>query len=71
MIVYVLLQVLSSGGGQAFGVDSQFGAAPQAPDARGIPAAQDPERDLKDFSAYVFTRANDTWEQIFSQQGQP
>ncbi|HZG49046.1 MAG TPA: neutral zinc metallopeptidase [Thermoleophilaceae bacterium] len=71
VIVYVLLQVLSSGGGQAFGVDSQFGAAPQAPDARGIPAAQDPERDLKDFSAYVFTRANDTWEQIFSQQGQP
>jgi len=70
VILVVLLQVLS-GGGTSFGVDNQFGSAPQAPDAVGIPAAQDPERDLKDFSAYVFTEANDSWTAVFQQAGRP
>jgi uncharacterized protein len=67
VIVYVLIQVLSGGGGQAFGIDSGFPSeAPQAPDARGIPAAQDPERDLRDFSAYVFSNAQDGWATTFA-----
>jgi uncharacterized protein len=44
---------------------------PQAPaaDGRGIPAAQDPERDLKEFSAYVFSNALDTWSRLFRDEG--
>jgi uncharacterized protein len=37
--------------------------------AVGIPPAEDPERDLKDFSAYVFTEAQKTWQQIFRRDG--
>ena len=75
VIVYLLIQVLSGGAGSAgaFDVDSPFGQAPAAPaaDGGGIPAAQDPERDLKEFSAYVFTNALDTWEQLFREDGEP
>jgi predicted metalloprotease len=73
LIVFLLIQVLSGGGGSAgaYSVDNPFGAAPQAPaaDGQGIPAAQDPERDLKDFSAYVFSNALDTWSRLFRQEG--
>jgi predicted metalloprotease len=74
VIIYLLFQVLSGGGGSgggAFDVDDPFGQSPQAPaaDTRGIPAAQDPERDLKNFSTYVFSNALDTWVPIFRQQG--
>jgi uncharacterized protein len=65
LIIYLLISQLG-GGGTSFGVDTGFPAeAPAAPDARGIPAAQDPERDLRDFSAYVFSRAQDTWTETF------
>ena len=74
VIVYLLIQVLSGGAGSAgaFDVDSPFGQAPAAPaaDGGGIPAAQDPERDLKEFSAYVFTNTLDTWEQLFREDGE-
>ena len=71
VILYLAFQVLSGGGAGAFGVDSQFGESPQAPgaSARGIPAAQDPERDLKEFSSYVFTHSLDTWEELFTEEG--
>lgn len=66
LIVYLLISQLG-GGGAAFGVDSGFPSdAPAAPDAQGIPAAQDPERDLRDFSAYVFSNAQDSWEKTFA-----
>jgi predicted metalloprotease len=59
IVVFVLLQLLSGGGGPAFGVENQFGESPQAPDAQAIPAGEDPERDLKDFSSYVFINAQE------------
>jgi uncharacterized protein len=75
VIIFLLVQVLSGGGSPgAYSVDNPFGAAPQAPDpgqTQGIPAAQDPERDLKEFSVYVFSRTLDTWAQLFKQQGKP
>ena len=76
VILFLVIQVLSSGGGGSaggFGVDNPFGQAPQAPaaDGQGIPAAQDPERDLKEFSAYVFSNTLDTWTQVFKEQDQP
>jgi predicted metalloprotease len=52
-------------------VDNQFGQAPQAPTGAGIPASQDPERGLKNFSSYVFSRTLNTWERIFAAQGEP
>jgi uncharacterized protein len=73
VIVFLVIQVLTGGGGSAgsFDVDSPFTQSPQAPaaDGGGIPAKQDPERDLKDFSVYVFSNALDTWARIFKEQG--
>jgi predicted metalloprotease len=74
VLVFLVIQVLAGGGGgSAFGVDSQFGDSPQAPaaDAEGIPASQDPERDLRDFSEYVFSHALDRWQELFSEEGRP
>jgi len=74
VILFLVIQVLSGGGGSAggYGVDNPFGPAPAAPSAGGgggIPAAQDPERDLKEFSVYVFSNTLDTWAEIFREQG--
>ena len=72
VILFLLIQVLSGGGSSGgFDVDSPFGAAPAAPaaDGGGIPASQDPERDLKAFSAYVFSNTLDTWARLFREEG--
>ena len=45
-------QPLGAASGFAIPTASDDGA--QAPDGGAIPAGQDPERDLRDFSAYVF-----------------
>ena len=74
VIVFLLIQVLSGGGSSdSFGVDNPFGQAPQAPaaDGQGIPAAEDPERDLKQFSAYIFSSTLNTWTKLFEDQGEP
>jgi uncharacterized protein len=74
LIVYVLISSLGGGGGggiPGLDVDSGFPSeAPAAPDAQGIPAAQDPERDLRDFSAYVFSDSQDTWQSTFRRSGE-
>ncbi len=74
VLLFVVLQLVSGGGGASgspFGVDSQFGPNPSAPQETAIPASEDPERDLRDFSGYVFTRVQDTWEEIFTQANRP
>jgi predicted metalloprotease len=75
VIIFLLIQVLSGGGSSgAYSVDDPFGQAPQAPGpgaTQGIPASQDPERDLKEFSNYVFSSTLDTWTRIFRQDGKP
>jgi predicted metalloprotease len=74
VIIFLLIQMLSGGSSGAYSVDDPFGAAPQAPApgaTQGIPAAQDPERDLKEFSTYVFSNTLDTWTQIFKEEGKP
>ncbi len=61
-----------SGGGSVFGdVADPFGGAVGSPSGGAIPADQDPDRDLRDFSAYVFSSAQRTWEEIFEAQGRP
>ena len=65
VIVVLALQLLG-GNGAAFDVDTGLGGGGAAPGQPApIPPSEDPERDLKDFSAYVFTDAQKTWEQTF------
>jgi predicted metalloprotease len=74
IIIFLAIQLLGGGSSAGFNVDDPFGGATQAPgasDPRGIPAAEDPDRDLKDFSVYVFERTQNVWEKTFSDQGQP
>ena len=63
VLVFVAFQLLS--GGSGFAVPSAFDDGTQAPDGGAIPADQDPERDLRDFSEYVFDSAQSTWSRTF------
>jgi predicted metalloprotease len=67
VLVFVAFQLL--GGGQAFSVPTAFDDGARAPGGE-IPASQDPDRDLRNFSAYVFNNAQDSWERVFEQQGE-
>src|SRR3954453_2788778 len=74
ILLYLAISLLGGGGGSASGVDDPFGGSTQAPGVqspRGIPASQDPERDLKDFSVYVFERTQQVWQKTFADQGKP
>jgi predicted metalloprotease len=68
VIVFIAIQLLSGGAG-GFNVPAGFDTATRAPGGEPIPADQDPERDLKDFSTYVFNSVQATWERTFSAQG--
>ena len=59
VLVFVAFQLLSGGSGYA--VPNAFDDGAQAPGAQPIPAGQDPERELRDFSEYVFDSAQSTW----------
>ena len=70
LIVVVAIQVFGGGGSAGFDLGPAFGSGAQAPgadDPAPIPAEEDPQRDLRDFSSYVFTDAQNTWGKIFSE----
>jgi predicted metalloprotease len=72
VLVVVLLQTCAGGGGAAFNLPAGFDGTVQAPgQPTGIPASEDPDRDLRDFSTYVFTDAQETWTATFQRDGQP
>lgn len=76
ILVVVGTQVLGGGSGSSGGFDmgSMFpgmGTVPGAENPAPLPAGQDPDADLKDFSAYVFTDAQEVWRKAFRQNGQP
>jgi predicted metalloprotease len=75
VIVIIAIQVLGGGGsGSGFDVGQVFGPQTQAPGATNpqpIPASQDPQRKLKDFSVYVFEDVQKTWAQTFQKAGNP
>ena len=54
---------------RGFDIPAGFDTAARAPSGQPIPAGQDPDADLKDFSVYVFNSAQATWQRIFEQQG--
>ena len=76
VLIYIGIQVLAGGGGGGAGFDigSGFGVGTQGdaiPGQEGIPPAQDPQKDLKDFSTYVFTDSQRSWQRTFAADGGP
>jgi predicted metalloprotease len=73
VVVLVIVGInLLGGNGTGFDLPSAFGTGTGAPGADNpspIPADQDPQADLKDFSSYVFTDAQDVWERTFAADG--
>jgi predicted metalloprotease len=73
VIVYLAIQVFFSGNGGGFNVPTGFGPgveAPGQPSSQGIPPAQDPQREIKEFSTYVFTDAQKSWDGTFRRDGE-
>ena len=69
VLVFLAFQLL--GGGAAYSVPPGFDDGTTAPDGGAIPASQDPDRDLADFSKFVFLETQKTWERTFAEQQQP
>jgi hypothetical protein len=75
VLVIIAFQVLGGGGGGA-GTGAGYPVAPGFEDPAGVPrggalpASQDPDRDLRDFSAYVFDHAQDRWTEVFRDAGE-
>src|SRR6185295_4667055 len=71
VIVIVAINVLGGGsGGTGFDLPGLGGAtAPGANDPQPLPPGEDPQAELKDFSAYVFDDAQDVWESTFDRSG--
>jgi predicted metalloprotease len=70
LVIFLAITFIGGGsqGADGFGVDEIFGPSLQAPgaeDASPIPPGQDPQRELFEFSSYVFTDAQKTWAATF------
>src|SRR5215208_3746714 len=64
LIVVIAIQVLGGGGEGGFDIGSALGPGSQAPgadDPAPIPPEEDPQRDIKEFSTYVFNDVQNTW----------
>jgi uncharacterized protein len=70
VILFVAIQLLGGGGAGGFNIPAGFDSGARAPSGEPIPPSQDPDRDLKEFSTYVFNNTQATWERIFAQQGE-
>ncbi len=77
IVVIVAIAIALFGGGSSgsgFDVGSVLGgdaALPSAQDPQPIPAGEDPQNDIKQFSVYVFNDVQDTWRKSFKQDGKP
>jgi uncharacterized protein len=72
LLIYLAIQLLGGGSG-GYDVTEVFGPAVQAPGAASpqpIPPAKDPQRQLKDFSVYVFEDTQRTWARTFERGGE-
>jgi len=70
VLVVIAIQVLG-GGGSGFDIGQALGGAqaPGASDPQPIPPGQDPQLELKEFSAYVFEDSQETWSDTFGDAG--
>ena len=71
LVIFLLVQLLGGGGASGFGVPEPFDEGVNSPEYAEIPPGQDPDRDLNDFSAYVFDNAQRGWETTFQRNGEP
>jgi uncharacterized protein len=76
VIVLVAIQLIGGGGSSSssggFSLPDVFGggvAAPGADTPAPLPPDQDPQAELRDFSAYVAEDAQDTWTKILAEEG--
>jgi predicted metalloprotease len=72
LLIFLAIQFLGGSGSEGFQLPDAFSPqaeAPGDPGAQGIPPAQDPQKDLKNFSTYVFVDAQKTWEGTFESSG--
>jgi predicted metalloprotease len=72
VLVIVAIQVFGGSGSGGFDIGQVFGPGAQAPGANDpapIPPSEDPQRELKDFSTYVFEDTQDTWDGTFREDG--
>jgi uncharacterized protein len=75
VLIIVAIQVFGGGSsseGGGFSLPDVFGGGIQAPGADNpapIPRDQDPQAELRDFSAFVAEDAQDTWTKILAEQG--
>ncbi len=68
LLVIIAVNVIGGGSGAGFDVPG-LGAGATAPGAgspQPLPPGEDPQADLKDFSAYVFDDAQDVWRGAFA-----
>jgi predicted metalloprotease len=72
VLVVLGIQFFGGGGGESFQLPDAFSPQAQAPGQAGadpIPPSQDPQRDVKNFSTYVFVDAQKTWKGTFESGG--
>jgi uncharacterized protein len=73
VLVIVAIQVFGGGSIGGFDVGQILGSGATPPGAENpdpIPPKEDPQKDLKDFSTYVFVDAQDTWRSSFKRDGE-
>ena len=74
VLVIVAIQVFGGGSVGGFDVGQILGTGATPPGAENpepLPPGEDPDRDLKDFSTYVFVDTQRTWSQSFRGDGEP
>jgi predicted metalloprotease len=69
VLVVLAIQFLGGGGAGGFDINSPLSGGGGPVQSDPIPPSQDPDRDLKDFSAYVVSNVNDRWAEIFRTDG--
>src|SRR3954452_18450121 len=69
ILIYVVIQLV--GGGVDLGVNDTLSGSGATATSHTIPASQDPDRDLKDFSVYVFHNVQATWQRLLRAEGKP
>jgi predicted metalloprotease len=67
VVIFLAIQLL--GGGSNFDIPTGFDGGTSSAQGEPIPASQDPDRKLRQFSAFVFTDVQDSWERTFAAQG--
>jgi predicted metalloprotease len=71
IIVALAVVLLGGGSGSGFEIPAGFDGGTQAPAGEPIPAGQDPDAELKDFSTYVFNDVQGSWQRTFETAGRP